>query len=73
MTTPLAEHVVGEIKAGLARKNLRQRHVAEVLGISSFGVSMRLQGKTPFRLEEIGKIADLLEVPVETLVTRPHA
>lgn len=71
MTDPLSHRVAATVRAELARKQLLQRDLAEVLGISTAQVSERLAGRTPFRLDELDLIAELLDLPVAVLVAPP--
>lgn len=51
----------------MARRNLSQTAVGEHLGLSQAAVSAKLAGKTPFTIDQLAAIADLLGVPLETL------
>lgn len=52
----------------MARRNKTQIHVADLLGITRQAVSRRLLGHVPFRIDELQKIADMLEVSVSELL-----
>ena len=52
----------------MARKKVSQEKVGEALGLTQASVSARLGGKIPFDINELVKIAALLEVSVETLI-----
>lgn len=54
----LVDTVAAEVRAHMARRRVTQVQLAEILGIKQVSVSERLRGKTPFRLEEIGVIAE---------------
>lgn len=56
--TDLVDTVAGEVRAHMARRRVTQVQLAEMLGIKQVSVSERLRGKTPFRLDELGIIAD---------------
>ena len=57
----------GNVRAEMARKRISQATVGAHLGISQVSVSYKLSGKTPFTIDQLAAIADLLEVPLETL------
>ena len=68
----LTEQVAAEVRAYMARRRMTQARLAEVLGLSQSGVSARLAGKVPFRLDELEKVADALGVhPVRLLGGTP--
>lgn len=71
MTDPLSQRVAATVRAELARHQLKQRHLAEALGISVQQTSERLAGSTPFRLDELDAIADLLDLPLTDIVSPP--
>lgn len=56
------------IRAELARANKTQSDLAAKLGISQAQVSKRLQGRIPWRLDELVATSDLLGVPLSTLL-----
>lgn len=66
MTTTAA--VGANIRAELARRGLSQRTLTNVLDVSPTGVSKRLAGVTPIDVDELGKIAAFLGVPVTELI-----
>src|SRR5699024_8310206 len=57
-----------EIKAWLSRKDLRQRHIAEVLGVSQGAASQRLIGRVSFSIHELLAIAGLFEISLSELL-----
>lgn len=59
--------VLANIRAEMARRQVRQQDLAERLGIAQQGISMRLNGKTPLTAEEIQIIADELGCNPTTL------
>ncbi|RJO71434.1 helix-turn-helix domain-containing protein [Nocardia panacis] len=67
---PYALAVADEIRAELARRNLEQKTVVEVTGISSSYLSARLRGDKPFDLNDIETIAEALGMSPHTLLTR---
>lgn len=62
MTQTLSGAVAANIRAELARQRVSQAQVAERLGLSQAAVSRRLTGQTPFELDEVATVADLLAV-----------
>jgi transcriptional regulator with XRE-family HTH domain len=56
------------VRAEMARRKISQEAVAQTLGLSQASVSARLRGVTPFRVDELLRIADLLDVPLELLL-----
>lgn len=56
----------------MARRNVTQMDLAEVLGVAQPAVSRRLHARTPFDANEIGLLADYFGVnPAELLGERP--
>lgn len=62
MTKTQREIVGANVRAEMARRNVRQGAVAKALGISQPSVSARLSGATPFDVDELRTVADLLGV-----------
>jgi len=52
----------------MARRKVPQRQLAEALGLSQAGVSKRLNGLTPWDVNEITVVAESLGVPVGVLL-----
>lgn len=52
------------IKSILMEKGIKQNKLAEILGISCNSVSKKMNGKTEFKVKELMKIADFLNVDV---------
>jgi transcriptional regulator with XRE-family HTH domain len=63
--------VLSTVKAEMARRGITQATLAPALGISTAGVSSRLNGHTPLRVDELIKIAATLDVDVSVLVATP--
>jgi transcriptional regulator with XRE-family HTH domain len=59
------------IRAEMARRGVLQKDIARVLGISTQGVSERLNGHTRITVDELVQIAALLDVEVGALVATP--
>lgn len=64
----LVDVVAAEVRAQMARRRMTQVQLAELLGIKQVSVSERLRGKTPFRLNELGVIAEALGIHPATLL-----
>lgn len=56
------------IRAELARKQMTQTQVADVLGLTQSGVSSRLGGRTPWRVDELTRLAEALQLSVAVLL-----
>ena len=66
-TATTTDIVTGEIRAILARRRIRQGELAIVAGIPERVMARRLQGRTPFTVDEVAAVAGALEVPVGVL------
>jgi transcriptional regulator with XRE-family HTH domain len=56
--------VAAEVRAELARKQMSQHALAAALGVAQQTVSRRLTGEVPFDVAELGRVAEILGVPV---------
>lgn len=56
------QRVLGNIRAEMARNKVTQEMLAERLRLSQVGISKRLSGITPLRLDEFVVIAEALGV-----------
>jgi len=65
--------VNAEIRAHMARKGDRQADLAAVLDLSQASVADRLNGRREWRLSELTKVAEWLDVPLATLVEEAPA
>lgn len=63
--------VATTIRVEMARRMIRQNTVAQALGISQAAMSDRSRGKTPWTLDEVKLVADVLGVDVVELL-RPR-
>jgi len=68
MSHTLSEVVAATVRAEAARTKTSQAQLAELLGVSQAAVSRRLSGATPFELDELPPVAELLGVPVAALI-----
>jgi transcriptional regulator with XRE-family HTH domain len=69
-TYTLSERVAEEIRAMLGRKRMSGRQLATKLGVSQTWMSTRLSGTTPIDLNDLEKIARVLDVEVTDLLPR---
>lgn len=56
------------VRAEMIRRGRTQDALASRLGLSQAAVSKRLNGRTPWDVNELAAIAALLEVPLATLL-----
>ena len=68
---PLREHIAAEVRAWMARKAVTGEGLAAELGVSRAWVSRRLQAETALDADDLEAIADVLGVPVATLLRYP--
>ena len=61
-------HVTANIRAEMARSGKTQGDIAAVLGITRQAVSRRLVGLTPLDVDQLAKIAQLLDVSMSELL-----
>ncbi|ART69702.1 hypothetical protein BTO20_14875 [Mycobacterium dioxanotrophicus] len=64
--------IADNVRAELARRQVSNSALAELLGLSLSAVSRRTRGETPFRDWELKAIADHLGVPVATLFKKRY-
>lgn len=64
----LSTQVAANVRAEMARQRKRQADLGEVLGLTQGAVSKRMSGTVALDVDEIGKIADFLGVPVSSLL-----
>lgn len=67
----LLQRVVSELRAEMGRQGWKQRHLAEVLGLSEAQVSDRMRCRVAFNVPELEAIANALGVPVTQFVRAP--
>jgi transcriptional regulator with XRE-family HTH domain len=65
--------VAGNVRAELARQRRSQRELQQHLGISRVTLYRRLSGESPFDVDELRKIAELLHVSVSDLLGEERA
>ena len=66
--TTATARVAATIRAELARRRIPQTIVAERLGMSQPSLSRRLTGDTPFDVNELAIVAEILGIPLATLI-----
>lgn len=66
----LRELVAGELRATLARKRISAAALARQLGWSQTYMARRVDGRAPLDVDDLEKIADVLEVTVADLLPR---
>ena len=87
-TTDLSRAVATEIRVLLLRRNMNQAQLAERMGVNEVWVSRRLRGAQQLDLNDLQRIADVLDVAIadllptsarqlndrlaQTVGTRPH-
>lgn len=67
------QRINDNIRAELARKRMTQQQVASVLELSQASVSDRLVGRTAWKVNELTRLAEALDVPVASLLDAPSA
>lgn len=75
MTEPgtLAGSAAVEVRAELARQRKSASALAKDLGVSDMYMSRRLNGRVPFDLAEIERVAAALAVPVQQFLIEASA
>lgn len=68
MTATLSQIVADNVRAEMARRKITQSALAEKLGTSQALVYRRLSGRTAFDLDELGAIAQLLDMDPRELL-----
>jgi transcriptional regulator with XRE-family HTH domain len=65
--------VLANIRAEVARQGARQQDLAGAVGLSQQGLSRRLKGHQPLKIDELVAIAEALQVPLlELMDTRRY-
>jgi len=64
----LSTHVAANVRAEMARQRKRQADLGDVLGLTQGAVSKRMSGVVALDVDEVGKIAVFLGVPVSALL-----
>lgn len=66
--TSLVASIAASVREHLARRGIRQRQAAPVLGLSQQALSDRLTGRTPFTVPDLERLAELLGIDVAELL-----
>lgn len=66
--TKLGQEVAAEIRSWMGRLNVRQSQLARRLGEKDQWLSMRLLGRRGINMDELGRIAEALDVGVVDLL-----
>lgn len=67
MTTTPTATAGANVRAEMGRKGISQAVLASGLGMSQTAISKRLRGETPFDINELVRIAAVLDVPLDRL------
>ncbi|HEY9416348.1 MAG TPA: helix-turn-helix transcriptional regulator [Pseudonocardia sp.] len=68
MPTETRQEVADVVRAELARRRIGQREVAQALEMSQPAVSRRLAGEVAFDVDDLAKLAGLLEMDPRDLL-----
>ena len=60
--------VSGEVKAWMARRDVKQAALAKALGMTQPSLSMRLRGRTRWTIQDLVIVSKTLDVPVSVLL-----
>jgi transcriptional regulator with XRE-family HTH domain len=63
------DHFLGEVRAEIARRRIRQTSLATRMGMHQQHLSARLSGHTPFKFVELIRLAEALDIPLAKLVS----
>lgn len=65
--------IAANVRAELARGQHQQQAIAGLLDVSRMAIHRRLTGQTPFRVDELSKIAAFIGVSVSDLIGEDKA
>lgn len=68
MTKELASDIAAEVRAEISRQKKTQIQIAEQLGMTQPQISERMRGVTEWRISELVRLAEWLEVPLDHFV-----
>ena len=60
--------VSGEVRAWMARRDVKQEALAKALGMTQPSLSMRLRGRTRWTIQDLVIVSKTLNVPVSVLL-----
>jgi transcriptional regulator with XRE-family HTH domain len=58
-----------EVRAWMARRDVKQEALAKALGITQPSLSMRLRGRTRWTVQDLATVSRFLDVPVSELLS----
>ena len=58
----------GEVRAWMARRDVKQEALAKALGMTQPSLSMRLRGRTRWTIQDLVIVSMTLDVPVSVLL-----
>lgn len=64
----LSHHVIGEILAQMGRQRMNKAELSRRLGVTEVWVGRRLNGVIPLHIDDLDRIAGVLDVPVGQLM-----
>jgi hypothetical protein len=64
----LAGRVAGEVRAEMARQNVRGTWMAKQMGMTQSAWSRRVTGELPFDIDQLDRVAGLLDVPISRFI-----
>lgn len=67
----LQDHVAGEVRAELGRRHQSQRALASALGWTEVRLGRRLNGQVAWSVDDIERIASVLDIPRSQLLDPP--
>lgn len=67
---PLSSVAAMNVRAETARRGILQSDLADGLGMSRMAVSDRFRGRTPWTVDELAMVAEMLGVPLAVLLER---
>lgn len=68
-----AQRTGANVRAEMARRDMNQSALAAQLGMSQSMLSNRLAGNVAFDVDELARVAGVLEVPLATLLAEQPA
>ncbi len=61
--------VSGEVRAWMARRDMKQGALANALGMTQPSLSMRLRGRTRWTIQDLVIVSETLDVPISVLLS----
>jgi len=66
--TPRYTRIRAVLKVALADQDLFQKDIADWIGVKPSGVTDRMQGKTPWLIDELDTVAERLDISIAVLI-----